>query len=223
MLEKRLLGKSFLNKDIELFSLSFGGHRNVLLLGGVHGDELEAVYIAERFLDFNEIKKLNGLLNVYLLPKLNPDGCALKTRQNARDVDLNRNMPTKDWFPEALKPKYNPGTFASSEVETNILINLIEEIKPVCIISFHCYEPMINYNGPCKRLAEKMSIYNSYKVVSDIGYPTPGSLGTWAGIERNIPVITLEIERGCGNDIAWNLNKNAIFEGLKFIAENDEL
>ena len=31
-------------------------------------------------------------------------------------------------------------------------------------------------------------------VKKDIGYPTPGSFGTYAGIERNIPIITIELD-----------------------------
>lgn len=27
-----------------------------------------------------------------------------------------------------------------------------------------------------------------------IGYPTPGSFGTWAGVEKGIPTITLELD-----------------------------
>ena len=30
--------------------------------------------------------------------------------------------------------------------------------------------------------------------VADLGYPTPGSFGTYCGIERNIPTITLEYD-----------------------------
>ena len=29
---------------------------------------------------------------------------------------------------------------------------------------------------------------------SSIGYPTPGSFGTWAGVEKKIPTITLELD-----------------------------
>ena len=41
-----------------------------------------------------------------------------------------------------------------------------------------------------------MAKQNNYDVVPDIGYPTPGSFGTYTGIERNVPVITLELPEG---------------------------
>ena len=34
----------------------------------------------------------------------------------------------------------------------------------------------------------------NYPIEPSIGYPTPGSFGTWAGIEKNIFTITLELD-----------------------------
>jgi protein MpaA len=50
-----------------------------------------------------------------------------------------------------------------------------------------------------------MSKYNGYPVEGDIGYPTPGSLGTYYGKERDIPVITLETWYDTGEK-AWQEN-----------------
>lgn len=222
-MESKILAKTPSDNKIEVFEFSKKAEKSVLIIGGVHGDEKEAIYVAEKLLKCDEIYKLIDNLNIFILPKLNPDGCAKNTRQNSNGVDLNRNMPTKDWTSVSYKEKYNPGPSPSSEIETKTLINLIEEIKPACIISFHCYEPMINYNGACKNLAKRMSEFNGYKITDNIGYPTPGSLGTWAGIERNIPVITFEIESGCGEQFAWEFHKSAILAGIQFISENDNL
>jgi protein MpaA len=222
--DSKVIGKSYSGKDIELFKLSSGSDETVLIIGGVHGDEKESMHVAEKLSGYKEIEKFNKILNIYLLPKLNPDGCFLNIRQNARGVDLNRNMPTKDWTSHAYKEKYNPGPNPGSEIETQVLINVIEEIKPDLIISLHCFEKaLINYNGRCRFLAESMSLFNKYPCVSDMGYPTPGSLGTWAGLEKDIPVITLEIKRGCGDSVAWDLNKRAILEALNFVVEKNEI
>ena len=63
---------------------------------------------------------------------------------------------------------------------------------------------------------------NQYKITDDIGYPTPGSLGTWAGWERKIPTITLEIERDSTQDKIWSLHAPALEAGLRFIFESRE-
>ena len=52
----------------------------------------------------------------------------------------------------------------------------------------------MNYDGPARELADRISDIMDYPVEESIGYPTPGSFGTYAGVERNIPTITLEMD-----------------------------
>jgi protein MpaA len=55
----------------------------------------------------------------------------------------------------------------------------------------------VNYDGPAETLAQKISDIIKYPVEASIGYPTPGSFGTYAGVERQIPTITLELDEIC--------------------------
>ncbi len=216
---QKILGYSHQKRPIELLQLTKGS-TPLLLIGGVHGDEVEGFYLMERFLNEGPWKELEGLASIFMIPRLNPDGCALKTRGNGNGVDLNRNMPTKDWSAIAATPRYNPGPSAGSENETKILISIVEELKPHAIISAHSWKPMINYNGPAAKLAEEMAKFNKYRIDDDIGYPTPGSLGTWSGWERKIPTITLEIEEDSPLEKVWEVHHQALFEGIRFAAEN---
>jgi len=50
---------------------------------------------------------------------------------------------------------------------------------------------------------------NGYPVSASIGYPTPGSLGTYAGVERKIPIITLELPR-VDAEGGWEQNRSAL-------------
>jgi protein MpaA len=59
-------------------------------------------------------------------------------------------------------------------------------------------------------LAELLAKYNGYPVTGDIGYPTPGSFGTWAGVEAGIPVITLELPRGERGEESWRSNGDGL-------------
>jgi protein MpaA len=59
-----------------------------------------------------------------------------------------------------------------------------------------------------------MSRYNQYPVTATMGYPTPGSLGSWAGIDRQIPIITLELPRQDAGPVAWEQNKNALIAAI---------
>lgn len=152
--------------------------------------------------------------NKLFIPCLNPDGMAKGTRVNANNVDLNRNFPTKNWgedtslagkFKTSPSPQPSPqrgeggnpyfgGKSAGSEIETKFLIEIIEEYKPSVILTLHAPYKVVNYDGPARDIAEKISNIIKYPVEESIGYPTPGSFGTWAGVERNIPVITLELD-----------------------------
>ena len=57
-------------------------------------------------------------------------------------------------------------------------------------------------------IAEKISEITGYPVQSDIGYPTPGSFGTYCGVERKIPTITLEVSEKLSEKELWIQNKD---------------
>ena len=94
------------------------------------------------------------------------------------------------------------------------MVDLINNNNFSAIITIHSPYKVVNYDGPAKELAQKISEFLGYKVTSDIGYPTPGSFGTYCGVERNIPTITIEIDEE--EDIEL-LNKKfaSLFDYLK--------
>ncbi len=186
----------------------------VLILGGVHGDETEGIIAANGLLQrFSQSFPFK--LNLTLVPIFNLDGAIRCQRKNAREVDLNRNLPTQDWSPEVAKVKYNPGPKANSEPENQALVDFITNEKPSFIITLHSWKPMLNVNGDCAAVAEAISAHTGYIITEDIGYPTPGSLGTYTGLERQIPTITYEFEREITAKYILDTHVPAIIEGLK--------
>jgi protein MpaA len=187
---------------------------HVLILGGVHGDEVEGVQAAYGL--YNEfIKSFTYKLKITLVPAFNLDGVLAKTRQNGKGVDLNRNMPTQDWTSKVLNPRYYPGPSANSEIENVYLTQFIEKEKPRIVYSLHSWHPLLNINGKCKKEAEAISKLTGDKIEEDIGYPTPGCLGTYCGLERDIPTLTYEIERGLSTENILRTHVPAILEALK--------
>ena len=162
-------------------------HCNVLVIGCMHGDEPQGKYLIQEYLKSNTETKL------LFIPCLNPDGIKSNTRVNANGVDLNRNFPTKNWE-LTEKNNFYGGQEPASEIETKFLINVIEEYKPELILTLHAPYKVVNYDGDALNIAQKISEIIKYPVEASIGYPTPGSFGTWAGIENNIPTITLELD-----------------------------
>ena len=134
--------------------------------------------------------------NLLFIPCLNPDGMAENKRTNANGVDLNRNYPTKNWE-LTEKDQYFGGETPASEIETQFMVNVLEKYKPKAIVALHAPYKIVNYDGPAQNLAQKISEIIKYPVEGSIGYPTPGSFGTYCGVERNIPTITLELDEEC--------------------------
>lgn len=137
-----------------------------------------------------------GLL---FIPCLNPDGLSSNTRTNANGVDLNRNFPTKNFGQDGSSAGNNPenyygGKEPASEIETRFVIDILEKYQPKLVITLHAPYKIVNYDGPAEAIAQKISDIIGYSVESSIGYPTPGSFGTYCGVERNIPTITLELD-----------------------------
>lgn len=190
------------------------GVRKVLILGGVHGDETEGVIACEALLA-HFIRAFPFKLNLLLVPQFNPDGVFYRTRGNSNGIDLNRNLPTLDWSAEIKTPRYNPGPSANSEPENQWLSHYIESEKPDFVLSLHSWHPVLNVNGNCLAEAKTLSHFTGYKIDTDIGYPTPGCLGTFAGIERQSPTITYEIERGLSAHQIITTHVPAIIESLK--------
>lgn len=186
----------------------------VLILGGVHGDEIEGVIAAQGLLQ-SFLQSFPYQLDLTLIPAFNADGVLHRTRTNSRGVDLNRNLPTKDWSPEIKTLRYHPGTKANSEPENQALSRFIETEKPQFLLSLHSWHPVLNVNGDCLAEAQVLSRWTGYHIDADIGYPTPGCLGTFAGLERTSPTLTYEIERGLSASKILAIHVPAILEALK--------
>lgn len=162
-------------------------YNSVLVLGCMHGDEPQGEFL------INEYLKINPNTKLMFVPCVNPDGVRAKTRVNSRGVDINRNFPTENWE-LTERNEFFGGESPASEVETKFLVNLIEKYEPKLILTLHAPFKVVNYDGDALEVAQKISKIIGYPIEASIGYPTPGSFGTWAGIEKGIPTITLELD-----------------------------
>lgn len=214
-----------------------------IVMCGVHGDEITPIkfcydlmfYLREQFSDKTQDEFKNKV--VIVAPIVNPDSFfkLRPTRTNARGVDVNRNFPTIDWLKDARRlwalkhnkdKRRNPGVSPSSEPEVVFQINLIKRYAPDKIISVHAPLTFLDYDGPSSVLssvdgtkAEELLVQMSkdssdYKVVN---YPFfPGSLGNWAGKEREIPTYTLELPSSDPrkSQVYWPQFKSAMHKAI---------
>lgn len=208
--------------QIEAFRTDMKAKKHIYLIGGTHGDEVEGVYVLKELFDWLKNDHSLEELPIVTIPILNVDGYRAGTRVNSHAVDLNRNYPSSNWSEQERKPKYNPGPEALSEPENQFLVKLFNKFKPGFVISFHSWKPLLNFNGDAEDIADYLSSYNEYKTVPDIGYPTPGSLGTFVPETYDCGVLTFEcpvLDDELSLKQIWDQNS----EGLKSLLKSELL
>jgi protein MpaA len=228
-----------------IYTVFGSGEETTLLLGGVHPDELTPIPIAFRVARFlhehPEVLAPNS--RVILAPLVNPDGFFRKkpSRTNHNGVDLNRNFFTMDWYEKARQlwierrsrlSSHFPGHFPNSEIETIFQIQLIDRFRPDKIMSLHAPLGFLDYDGPgegqkpqaltdtelkAKKLVTAVSEKSgNYRVIDYNFYP--GSLGNFAGNERHIPTVTLELESTEPKklDLYWRQFQPGILQAIRY-------
>ena len=191
----------------------------IYLIAGVHGDEVEGVYVLEQLYQWIQKQDCFGIPFI-TVPILNPDGHRMRTRVNAHEVDLNRNLPS-NWQASYKQKRYFPGTMPMSEPENIFLDELLAKYTPGLILSFHSWKPMLNYNGNIKKVADFINKFNQYPVQDDIGYPTPGSLGQYSVAEYNCGVLTFECPTIADSQMSLQQIWQESEQGLKSLLTSD--
>jgi protein MpaA len=182
-----LAGESVQNRPIEVLILG-NGDDVIFILATIHGDEPAGTLLVERLSEYlMQNRYLLDNRKVIILPVANPDGLAKRSRYNANGVDLNRNFTATN---RVNIPKY--GKSALSEPESQIIYQIINQYTPDRIITIHQPLACVDYDGPSLPLAVHMGRCCELPV-RRIG-AQPGSLGSYAGLTLNTPIITLELK-----------------------------
>jgi len=185
------------------------GPRRVIWIGGIHGNEREgAISTAELPAALWRVPGALGQVTLTILEDINPDGTASNRRGNARGIDLNRNYPARNFLPGKTF-----GKRPLDQPEAKALHDLVRSERPHLVIVAHSWrnDHFINFDGPAVRHAELFAERSGYRVKpSDRISPTPGSLGSWIGRKLQIPILTLEHERGSDPLRCWLDTRAAI-------------
>lgn len=180
----------------EIFALRVGsGQHTILLTAGVHGRESINPYVLLCLVDWYCKTKREWLqsYSLYVIPLLNPDGYMIALRgfniirdnvlrmrikeeniayylwkYNANAMDLNRNFPSITW-----REKFK-GDQAGSQIETTLLMKVMNQIPTIGYIDYHSRGNSIyyyrnsmsnTYNARQEKLAHILKDMTGYELV----------------------------------------------------------
>jgi len=146
------IGASVQGRPIEATQVGDGSQIALVIVGSIHGDEPNTEALVRSLMEqyVGAPNLVPPGFTIYFLPTINPDGLATGTRQNANQVDLNRNWPTDDWRADAARTNGvipgSGGAAPGSEPEVRAVAQwLLETIKPsaqeVWLLSYHSAYP----------------------------------------------------------------------------------
>jgi protein MpaA len=150
----------------------------VLVVGCIHGNETAGIAVADR-LAAGPPPRASA---IWIIRDLNPDGVAAGTRQNAHDVDLNRN------FPFGWRPLGHPGDqqYAGprplSEPVSRLALTLILRLRPRLTIWFHQPLATTDRSGGDARIEARFAALSRLPLTRLPRYP--GSVATWENHQR---------------------------------------
>jgi protein MpaA len=162
------------------------------VIGAIHGDEDDGLAIVDQLRQ----QPIPAGVELWLVESMNPDGVAAQIRQNANQVDLNRNFPYR-WGPIGVPgdPQY-AGSEPASEPETQAIVNFISQLQPDIAIWYH--QDLFVISPAQGREGEVRARYAELT-----GLPLGGiSGGTYTGIAAT-----------------WARNELEPIEGVAFIVE----
>src|SRR5690606_24913119 len=126
-----VLGRSVLGKPIYVYQNGKGNIR-VMMWSQMHGNEsttTKAVLDFFNFLDSEKGEEFKQRFTFCIIPMLNPDGAEVWTRNNANDVDLNRDSQNL------------------TQPESQILRKCLEDFKPDLCFNLHDQRTIFGVKG----------------------------------------------------------------------------
>lgn len=202
--EPQIYGTSTKGAPLEVYLPSMwdgDSSEKKLVIAGIHGEEPETTNLLSYV--FRSIDPRHLRWAVILCA--NPDGMARGARGNSNGVDLNRNFGSSNWIPDPVHTRWemnlpqdvelSPGSAPFSEPESKYLAKFAKEQEVSEIINIHAPMGCVDYGQRYDwKLPHQLSGALSLPLVSDIGYPCPGSMGSWADEQPGLKYLTLELE-----------------------------
>ncbi len=210
-----VIGYSVENRPIKSLFIGNSG-ATVLIIAAVHGDECEGAGLLYRLAGYiYEHPEISEGLRLILVPHVNPDGCFHNYRYNLNGIDLNRNFPSSNHTSGRIS-----GTKSLTEPEAIAIAKLVNQYRPQRIIALHQPLACIDYDGPGEGLADYIAKHSDLPRCK-LG-AKPGSLGSYAGVNMQIPIVTIELPASAKDtpaDLLWNQYGNMLLAAISYPVE----
>lgn len=180
------------------------GSETILFVGAIHGDEKSSSLILQDLMADLDVRA--GLLKrqVVVVPTLNPDGYAAGSRNNARNVNLNRNFATNDWQTDLRdtngEVKGGGGTALMSEPEARAIANLSSQLRPRFVLSYHAVGSVVigNLAGDSSSRAAAYASAVGYgngtgRDAEIFDYAISGTYDDWLAQKLGVPSMIVEL------------------------------
>ncbi|MNQ24140.1 Bacteriocin BCN5 [compost metagenome] len=194
------------------------GATTILYTGAIHGNEQSSRYITQQWIDELEAKArdIPADRRIVVIPVVNPDGIARSGRNNANNVNLNRNFPTFNWASDTTVSggaveKGAGGPSPLSEPESKTLANFTLSLRPRFVVTYHSSGSLVNSNdvGISVGLGKQYAALAGYSYISNaatndtFGFTMTGTYEDWL-IEQGIPAILIELNTNTGYHFTQN-------------------
>lgn len=221
----RTIGYSSKGRAINTYYFGNGGTA-ILYTGAIHGNEGNTRDLMRQWINYLEAnaRSIPADKTVVVVPEVNPDGIAARTRTNARNVDLNRNFATSDWKKDITTVNNQPfpgggGEAPMSEPETRVLAGLASQLRPRIILSFHSVGGVVaaNQAGDSGAKASQYAGLSGYGNVtgssdSTFEYSVTGTADDWYAQQLGVPSILVEL--GSSYSSQFSRNQKAMWAML---------
>lgn len=216
---KEVIGYSVQSRAIVAYRFG-SGPTTILYTAAIHGNEVGTKYLMDQWINELEAKadSLPDGRTIVVVPLLNPDGFAAGTRNNAHNVDLNRNFATADWQRDITDTNRRPipnggGTEPMSEPETQAIANYTTKLKPRTTMSFHNVGGLsiANQAAHSNTLAQIYSQMTGYRNATGqssttFDYAISGTYDDWIAEKLGLASVLIEMSSRTSPEFARNID-----------------
>ena len=199
------IGTSSRGRAIQAYHFGNGGEA-ILFVGGIHGNEQSSSLILQDLIKDLDTRahSIPAGRQVVVVPTLNPDGYAAGSRNNARNVNLNRNFATSDWQKDLQDTNGSVpgggGETPMSEPETRAIATLSSQLSPRFVLSYHAVGSVVIGNLAGDSTAKAAGYAGTVGYKNGTGrdaeifdYAISGTYDDWLAQKLGVPSMIVEL------------------------------